>query len=148
MNKYPADWDQRRRKVYNRDGYECKRCGDSGGSNGDTELYAHHKNPISNGGTHHMSNLVTLCRSCHGDMHPNNPKLATPPTNSTVNQRSGSQGITVSGTTFLKLMLALMLINIFMYYISPLSLIIMVPISLFLFVMIGTMYLVSLFKQG
>ncbi len=29
----------------------------------------HHKKPLSEGGTHQMSNLVSLCKSCHAREH-------------------------------------------------------------------------------
>lgn len=66
---YPDDWDQRRKKVYRRDGYECQRCGASGGMGGNAELHAHHKTPKSEGGSHSLSNLQTLCRDCHSQVH-------------------------------------------------------------------------------
>ena len=62
---YPADWDQRRKKVYQRDGYQCQRCGVSGNA----ELHAHHKVPKSKGGSHRLSNLTTLCSDCHSQVH-------------------------------------------------------------------------------
>lgn len=67
--QYPADWDERRKKVYQRDGYECQSCGAQGGQAGDTELHAHHETPISEGGSHDLDNLVTLCKGCHNDQH-------------------------------------------------------------------------------
>jgi len=69
MGKYPEDWDQRRRTVYQRDGYRCQRCGVGGGPNGNFELHAHHIVPISQGGSHDYDNLITLCRSCHNAIH-------------------------------------------------------------------------------
>ncbi len=68
--RYPPNWDQIRRNVYARDGFQCTDCGAKGGSNGDTELHAHHQTPISDGGSHQMSNLRTLCYSCHDNVHP------------------------------------------------------------------------------
>lgn len=86
--QYPADWDDRRRRVYERDNYECQtpECDAKGGPKGDTELHAHHITPISQGGSHDYTNLVTLCRSCHNDQHahditrdgPAHPPLTTP----------------------------------------------------------------------
>lgn len=29
----------------------------------------HHKLPLSEGGTHDRSNLIALCKSCHGAIH-------------------------------------------------------------------------------
>lgn len=66
---YPSDWDSRRKKVYRRDNYRCQKCGSRGGSRGNTELHAHHKKAISEGGSHHFSNLTTVCKSCHEDIH-------------------------------------------------------------------------------
>jgi len=68
---YPDDWDSRRRKVYKRDGYACQNCGARGGSNGNTELHAHHIVPKSKGGTHKKQNLITVCRDCHAAIHGN-----------------------------------------------------------------------------
>ena len=67
---YPPDWDSLRREVYSRDGYTCANCGSKGGTDGDTELHAHHIVPLSVGGTNTVSNLVTLCADCHAKLHP------------------------------------------------------------------------------
>ncbi len=67
--QYPDNWETIRKRVYKRDGYRCKSCGAGGGSNGNTTLHAHHKKPIADGGSHRMSNLTTLCPSCHNDRH-------------------------------------------------------------------------------
>lgn len=61
---YPDNWDEIRRLVYNRDGYTCQNCG-----RGDVELHCHHIVPKSRGGTHRLSNLVTLCKDCHDAVH-------------------------------------------------------------------------------
>ncbi|WP_121821072.1 HNH endonuclease [Halostella salina] len=68
-DRLPSDWDSRRKKVYRRDGYTCQHCGAKGGQNGDTELHAHHIVPKSRGGSHHLNNLVTVCRDCHKAIH-------------------------------------------------------------------------------
>lgn len=68
-NKYPADWDQRRRHVYDRDEYTCQNCGAQGSPYGDAELHAHHIVDVVSGGTHDPSNLVTLCSDCHTATH-------------------------------------------------------------------------------
>jgi len=68
-SKYPSDWDNRRRNVYQRDNYTCRNCGQKGGPYGNTELHAHHIKPISQGGSHSYDNLVTLCRACHQEQH-------------------------------------------------------------------------------
>lgn len=59
---YPSDWDSRRKRVYERDNHTCQNCGASGQS---VELHAHHIVPKSNGGSHDLSNLTTLCPECH-----------------------------------------------------------------------------------
>lgn len=69
MQKYPSDWNQRRKRVYQRDNYTCQRCGTKGGPYGNAEIHAHHRIPISQGGGHELSNLVSVCRSCHEAIH-------------------------------------------------------------------------------
>ncbi|THE63992.1 HNH endonuclease [Salinadaptatus halalkaliphilus] len=66
---YPSDWNQRRKKIYQRDNYTCQDCGEKGGSRGDSELHAHHIVPKSKGGSHKLKNLTTLCKDCHGKRH-------------------------------------------------------------------------------
>lgn len=66
---YPDDWDERRQRVYIRDGYQCRECGKLGGVNGGAELHAHHFVSPSQGGTHQLSNLRTLCADCHSSEH-------------------------------------------------------------------------------
>lgn len=63
-DQYPEDWDRRRRKRLWRDGHECQSCGAS-----DRTLHVHHKTPVSEGGDHSQSNLITLCAECHADAH-------------------------------------------------------------------------------
>jgi len=67
--KYPSDWDTRRKKVYRRDNHRCNKCGARGGPRGSVELHAHHKTPISEGGSHRFRNLTTVCKSCHENIH-------------------------------------------------------------------------------
>lgn len=73
---YPPDWDQRRRRVYKRDDYTCQNCGNQGGSYGDTELHAHHIVNVASGGSHDLTNLITLCADCHTATH--NPGVMAP----------------------------------------------------------------------
>lgn len=70
MSGYPEDWDSRRRRVYRRDNHQCQKCNAKGGPRGDVELHAHHITPKSQGGSHELSNLETLCKSCHASAHP------------------------------------------------------------------------------
>lgn len=69
VDGYPNDWNSRRKKVYKRDNYICQNCGKKGGSNGSAELHAHHIVPKSNGGSHELSNLQTVCSGCHDAIH-------------------------------------------------------------------------------
>jgi len=84
-DSYPHDWDQRRRAIYQRDEYQCQNCGRRGGAAGNAELHCHHIVPKSKGGSHDASNLVTLCRNCHNQVHDHHiPKMS--------NVSSGSRG--------------------------------------------------------
>jgi len=52
--------------VYERDRYTCQDCGKVGrpGRCGE-DIQAHHILPYADGGTHALSNLITLCVFCH-----------------------------------------------------------------------------------
>ena len=52
-----------RRAIYRRDGYACALCGDP------RALTIHHVWPRSIGGGNAPTNLITLCRYCHGLAH-------------------------------------------------------------------------------
>ena len=47
-------------KVFRRDGGICSKCG-----NKDPEWEAHHIIPMSEGGSNHVDNGMTLCKACH-----------------------------------------------------------------------------------
>jgi hypothetical protein len=66
---YPENWATLRRQAYKRDDYQCRNCGSKGGNRGNTELHAHHVVPRSRGGNDTLSNLVTLCSTCHRQIH-------------------------------------------------------------------------------
>lgn len=87
---YPDDWDERRKKVLKRDGYNCQRCGTS-----DAVLQVHHLTPISEGGGHELSNLETVCRSCHAAEHPTKVAISEAVAN---NQRLRMKYRSSSGT--------------------------------------------------
>lgn len=58
----PRDWNARRKAVLLRDGYRCKARGDR------CEVVAHevdHVTPESQGGTHNLTNLQAICKTCH-----------------------------------------------------------------------------------
>lgn len=63
---YPDNWEEIRKEVLKRDSYQC--CNDPSHKN--TPLHVHHIVPISVGGTHHISNLKTICKDCHAKIHP------------------------------------------------------------------------------
>ena len=64
--------------VYRRDDYTCQQCGAKGGPHGDVELHAHHIVPKSQGGSHSLNNLTTLCYSCHNAVHDHHIPRQTP----------------------------------------------------------------------
>jgi hypothetical protein len=66
---YPRNWDQLARKQKKRDCWTCQICGAEGGPYGPANLHAHHIQPKSRGGSDESSNLITLCKSCHEDIH-------------------------------------------------------------------------------
>lgn len=61
---YPGDWSDRREKVLERSGHVCNNC-----NRDDPPLEVHHIVPISQGGSHQLSNLVALCPRCHKAAH-------------------------------------------------------------------------------
>ena len=58
-----AAWERQRQLTLAVDSYRCARCGKAG------RLEAHHKRPVSDGGTNELNNLETLCRGCHITEH-------------------------------------------------------------------------------
>lgn len=63
---YPPDWEYRREAAKERDKYSCTKCGyPEGFKRRSRQLHVHHKKPVSNGGTHEIENLITLCHICH-----------------------------------------------------------------------------------
>ncbi len=61
--------------VLNRDNYTCRQC--CKGKHKDSKLEVHHIVFRSQGGSDEESNLITLCHTCHKDLHSGkiNPKL-------------------------------------------------------------------------
>lgn len=55
-------WGKTRDHIRRRD-QTCRNCGST------TGLQVHHRQPVSAGGSHNVSNLVLLCRRCHADAH-------------------------------------------------------------------------------
>lgn len=64
---------RQRPKVLERDNYTCQRCGLKQ-EEIDRELDVHHIIPYKLGGTNDLSNLISLCRSCHNILEPNKEK--------------------------------------------------------------------------
>lgn len=92
---YPPDWNARRKAVYKRDGYECQECGvKSGPYGGDNSpvLHAHHEQPISEGGSHKLSNLVCLCEYCHNNKHNHTVSTSTSSCHCTACRNKHSKG--------------------------------------------------------
>jgi len=65
-------WDKERLECYKRDNFTCQRCGDKcisrgdfDGENGKRIIQAHH---IDTDKGNELSNLVTLCAECHGEV--------------------------------------------------------------------------------
>jgi hypothetical protein len=62
-----TEWKAIRDRVLERDGFKCAYCGALGGPG--IELEVDHVTPLSKGGTHEMSNLVTACGDCNLSKH-------------------------------------------------------------------------------
>ena len=75
--EYPPDWQARRRKALQRDGYTCQMCGLKSTRVDDVWFDIDHIVPKSDGGGHELDNLQTLCPSCHAKKHPENINLRT-----------------------------------------------------------------------
>lgn len=52
-----------RKECLERDNFTCRKCGLIDKSS--RLLEAHHINPLFNGGTDKLDNLITLCKDCH-----------------------------------------------------------------------------------
>lgn len=63
---YPPDWNERRKRVFMRDGNKCVKCSwPEGAKRRSRELHVHHIRPLSQKGDHSLENLITLCHLCH-----------------------------------------------------------------------------------
>ena len=57
-------WAATRRRVFERDGWRCTKCGRAG------RLEAHHEPPLRTGGDpYELAGIRTLCRTCHVERH-------------------------------------------------------------------------------
>ncbi|QZY01180.1 HNH endonuclease (plasmid) [Halobaculum rubrum] len=70
-DRYPSNWKSVRQRILQRDEYQCQNqgCDTQGGPHSTAKLQVHHKTPLSEGGSHRTSNLITLCQTCHSDHH-------------------------------------------------------------------------------
>ena len=59
----PVTYDQLRQWILRRDGWRCQLCGTM------SNLQVHHKQFRSQSGEDSEVNLITLCTSCHAQMH-------------------------------------------------------------------------------
>lgn len=57
---FDEEWLNIRTRVLKRDCYKCVNCGKTG-----SELHIHHIIPKARGGSNKLSNLVSLCKTCH-----------------------------------------------------------------------------------
>lgn len=61
------DWDTLRKSVYERDGYQCRKCSKS--IVADPNRACHHIVSLSSGGQNAKHNLMSLCGKCHDKIH-------------------------------------------------------------------------------
>jgi 5-methylcytosine-specific restriction endonuclease McrA len=66
---YADNWRFLRERVLELDRWKCQKCLTKGKPVGTTELHVHHIIPKSQGGKDKISNLITLCHSCHEEIH-------------------------------------------------------------------------------
>lgn len=57
-------WGTIKYECFLRDGNTCQKCGSK------DKLECHHIVPVVLGGSNELSNLITLCHSCHSEAHP------------------------------------------------------------------------------
>lgn len=61
-----VEWRKRRRECFERDDHRCQFCEFQPSNLADVEkLHAHHIVPRREGGENQLSNLITVCDSCH-----------------------------------------------------------------------------------
>jgi len=58
-----SDWRFARKEALRRDSRTCQKCGSK------HNIVVHHIDPYKDSKNNRLSNLVTLCRSCHIDVH-------------------------------------------------------------------------------
>lgn len=64
--KNPPDWEDRKHKVYIRDGFHCRHCGKEKTHRSRSQFHVHHIIPRTMAeGNHNLENLMLLCDTCH-----------------------------------------------------------------------------------
>lgn len=86
---YGPNWERIADQVRERDDYTCQRCLNE---SGEFPLQAHHLHKRSEGGSDNPSNLITLCRPCHGVQHPDNEVFDDSRPHATLFPRPGCHG--------------------------------------------------------
>ena len=59
----PPSYESLRQRVLRRDGWRCQSCGTM------SNLEVHHRQFRSHSGDDSEDNLITLCATCHADIH-------------------------------------------------------------------------------
>lgn len=65
---YGKNWSELSQACKRRDNYICQVCGKDC-SKDKLSLHAHHIIPLSKGGRNTLSNLISLCETCHSRYH-------------------------------------------------------------------------------
>lgn len=85
------NWDHLARQTKKRDNWTCQHCEKQGGQLGSAELHAHHIEPRSKGGEDTLNNLITVCHSCHEELHDHRIPSGSRPNSSSAKIRTGTQ---------------------------------------------------------
>jgi len=71
ISRDSAKWESARAQALQRDQRRCQYCRKTEAYDSSLDLQVHHIKPVSEGGTHDLENLVTLCNKCHWRLHNN-----------------------------------------------------------------------------
>lgn len=75
------EWERVKERAKKRDQYRCQHCGVHEAYYRKVDLHVHHILPVKDGGGNGLENLITLCKTCHDQVHehaPNDVKRLTP----------------------------------------------------------------------
>jgi 5-methylcytosine-specific restriction endonuclease McrA len=70
---YPPDWERRKKAIWQQQSDTCGRCGRE--RDEVHRVNVHHIQPLSEGGSNELDNLVGLCCDCHALRHPYSDKI-------------------------------------------------------------------------